>query len=45
MGGDVCLGEVLLALGGAVDDAANGVLAHVVNLLLDLVGLLLLGDT
>jgi hypothetical protein len=39
-----CLGEVLLALGGAVNDAANGVLAHIVDLSLDSGGLLLLGD-
>ena len=40
-----CLGEVLLALGSAVNDAANGVLANVIHLSLDAGGLLLLGDT
>ena len=38
------LGEVLLALGGAVNHAADGILAHVVDLSLDTSGLLLLGD-
>jgi hypothetical protein len=40
-----CLGEVLLALGSAVNHAADGVLAHVVDLSLDAGFLLLLGDT
>ena len=39
-----CLGEVLLALGVAVNHASDGVLTHVVDLSLHARGLLLLGD-
>ena len=39
-----CLGEVLLALGVAVNHASDGVLTHVVDLSLHAGGLLLLGD-
>ena len=40
-----CLGDVLLALGGAVNDALDSVLANVINLSLDAGSLLLLGHT
>jgi hypothetical protein len=43
-GGETCLGEVLLALGGAVNDTANGVFANIIHLSLDTGSLLLLGD-
>jgi hypothetical protein len=40
-----CLGDVLLALGGAVNDALDSVLANVINLSLDLGSHILLGHT
>lgn len=39
------LGDVLLALGGAVDDTLDGVMTDVIHLPLHLVGNLLLGHT